>query len=634
MTQSAPIPLSTDEAGFDQAVFPLGYFTDFLEFLAANRERIEVLTYADLDWAGDWDYEHNYPVEWQNWQASLRDGRRDPEKIYVFLQHDVDDAPERTEAVLREEERLGLPSCVMIFNRRLDRRLLQDSGEPREKAYVTDDDYLRHLEKKGWIIGYHSNAYEQSAFDKEKAEEIFIRDMRELRERFTIEFFCPHGGVRDADGRSNAVLEIPDSLRLSIRWVLNRHTLKFNGVYSDGAINSPRRDATKRDLREFVKTWRPGRRYRILTHPQYYHTTFGATQALAGVEWYEAMLDSYRDASTPGAWTGVSLELEDSRVMQQSTSAPGAATKSGGVGVSGLSGRPIFIGGDGRSGTTLLNVVLDSHPDLAVGPELHFAGPENLGPYILHCIDLIEKKDPRTIGKALGENPDIKPGVQCVRRIQRAGFEIDDLKRLIPDAMQRTKSDLESFPDRSVLVDLLGRLACERGKKSRWGFKIMREIRNVRKYADVWPEAQFVHIIRDGRDVAASQMLEHGSWGYGDIEKAASGWVSVIEEARASAQGLSYHEIRYEDLVTDPEPALRSLLSFLGVSWDPAVLRHEQEDHAFFHTHVRHPSRDAAKKPINTSAVGRYRQDLSPEQIAGFEAIAMPKLRELGYPTS
>ena len=152
-----------------------------------------------------------------------RDGRRDPEKIYVFLQHDVDDAPERTEAVLREEERLGLPSCVMIFNRRLDRRLLQDSGEPREKAYVTDDDYLRHLEKKGWIIGYHSNAYEQSAFDKQKAEEILIRDMRELRERFTIEFFCPHGGVRDADGRSNAVLEIPDSLRLSIRWVLNRH---------------------------------------------------------------------------------------------------------------------------------------------------------------------------------------------------------------------------------------------------------------------------------------------------------------------------------------------------------------------------------------------------------------------------
>lgn len=633
MTQSAPTPISTDEAGFDQAVFPLGYFTDFLEFLAANRDRVEVLTYADLDWAGDWDYERNYPGEWANWQASLRDGRRDPEKIYIFLQHDVDDAPERTEAVLREEERLGLPSCVMIFNRRLDRQLLQDSGEPREKPYIVDDAYLQRLEKKGWIVGYHSNAYEQSGFDKTQADEIFIRDVGELRDRFTIDFFCPHGGVRDADGKSNAVLEIPDTLRKSVRWVLNRHTLKFNGVYSDGAINSPRRDASKRDLREFVKTWKPGRRYRILTHPQYYHPVFGATQALAGVEWYEAMLAVYRDDPPRSAWSGIQIGNEEPQAMQVK-SAAGVHASGEKVGVSGLSGRPIFIGGDGRSGTTLLNVVLDSHPLLAVGPELHFAGPVNLGPYILHCCDLIERKDPRTIGKALAENPDIKPGVQCVRRIQRAGFEIDDLKRLIPEAMQRTKSDLESFADRSVLVDLLGRLACERDGKSRYGFKIMREIRNVAKYAEVWPEAQFVHIIRDGRDVAASQMLEHGSWGYGDIEIAAKGWVSVIEEARASALGLSYHEIRYEDLVQDPEPALRALLSFLDVPWHDAVLRHEQEDHAFFHTHVRHPSRDAAKKPINTQAVGRFRNDLTPEQIAGFEAIALPKLRELGYPTA
>jgi hypothetical protein len=296
-----------------------------------------------------------------------------------------------------------------------------------------------------------------------------------------------------------------------------------------------------------------------------------------------------------------------------------------------LPGRPIFIGGDGRSGTTLLNVVLDSHPHLAVSPELHFNGAHNLGPHVLGSIDLILAKDRRVKSKELVNHPDLKPGVQFVRRVERAGLSIDDMRSLIPKAMRITGSDLDEFPDRCALIHEFGELLRKRAGKERYGFKIMREIRNVTKYARVWPGAQFIHIVRDGRDVAASQMLEHASWGYNDIDNAARGWVSLIRESRRHAQPYSMLEIRYEDLVLQPEPTLRRILEFLGEPWHEDVLRHDEVDHVFFDTRIQHPSRKAAKKPINASAVGRYRRDLSPEQVERFERIAADSLIEIGY---
>ncbi|XSC42237.1 sulfotransferase [Bradyrhizobium sp. RDT10] len=59
---------------------------------------------------------------------------------------------------------------------------------------------------------------------------------------------------------------------------------------------------------------------------------------------------------------------------------------------------PVLLGGDNRSGTTLLSVVLDSHPDLVIGPEIDFLEPPNLGPHILRAIDLLDARDPKVTG--------------------------------------------------------------------------------------------------------------------------------------------------------------------------------------------------------------------------------------------
>jgi hypothetical protein len=293
-------------------------------------------------------------------------------------------------------------------------------------------------------------------------------------------------------------------------------------------------------------------------------------------------------------------------------------------------GDPIFVGGDGRSGTTLLSLILDSHPDLTVGPELHFNGPDNLGPYVLSCLELLKTNDPRASGKGLKENPELKRGVQFAKRCHRFGVSFDELATLVRNEMEVSRSDLSKFEDRCRLINSIGELRRAQTRARRWGIKIMRDIGRVGQYEKLWPKAQFLHIVRDGRDVAASQMTEHGKWGYGDIQAAARGWVELIQKARRN-NGSSVIELRYEDIVMDSESTLRTLLDSLGVAWSDQVLRHTEVSHSLFENPYNHPSIKSIVNPINTNAVGRYARDLSQQQIQAFESIAVGTLREFGY---
>jgi len=301
-----PDLINGDKCGY----FPLEFFVDFLEFLYENREIIEVITYSDLDWGDDFNYEKSYPQEWKNWNRQLKKGVRNPNKIYVLLQHDVDNLPERTLRILREEERLGIPSNVMLFHRRINRRHLQKTGELLYTDYNVDMEGFRRLQDKGFVFCYHSNAFDRAHFDVDKAMGIFEEDVKALRKHLDIRYFSPHGGPKSPDGKTNNSLQIPMSLRKSIRWVANRMTVRFKASFSDGGPNSPKRDPSKRDLRDFVRTWRPGNRYRVLVHPQYYHSPCGVSRRLAEASWYNDLLEFYNHKHSGSAWDGVKLLAE------------------------------------------------------------------------------------------------------------------------------------------------------------------------------------------------------------------------------------------------------------------------------------------------------------------------------------
>jgi hypothetical protein len=292
--------------------FPLEYFVDFLKFLRKHDDVIEIITYDELSWGNDYDYTHNYPKELKNWRRGLYKGLRDNRKIYVLIQHDVDGCAECTMTLLREEERLRIPSNVMVFNRRIHRRLLESTGELQYTDYDLDYQYLRHLQdESGFVIGYHSNAYEQARFDLDKALLIFEDDVRDLRKYFTIKYFSPHGGARSPEGLSNNILPIPESLKFSLRWVQNRQSVRFDGQYSDGGLNSPERDPASRDLRDFVRKWEPGRRYRVLVHPEYYHTPYTPSPRMIGTPWYDNLLSHYESKKGISAWDNVHFKTEN-----------------------------------------------------------------------------------------------------------------------------------------------------------------------------------------------------------------------------------------------------------------------------------------------------------------------------------
>ena len=267
--------------------FPGYYLNSFYRMLMDPENDIEVLTYADLTFGGDDEYEQNYPKEREIWLQSLSDGSRDPSKKYVFIQHDVDHAPERTNEMLEFQSSLGLRSNVMIFNKPVNRSLLQKSDVLQLEDYEIDIPLYLELQKKGWVFGYHSNAYERAHFDQQDAQRIFIEDVKELRSTgLAIEFYCPHGGVRDSNGNTNNSINTPESLRSSLKWTLNKHTIKFDGSFSDGGFKS-RDDWDYLDLRRFVEKWEPGKRYRILFHPQYYGgDDFSPFEPMLKSEWY------------------------------------------------------------------------------------------------------------------------------------------------------------------------------------------------------------------------------------------------------------------------------------------------------------------------------------------------------------
>jgi len=153
---------------------------------------------------------------------------------------------------------------------------------------------------------------------------------------------------------------------------------------------------------------------------------------------------------------------------------------------------------------------------------------------------------------------------------------------------------------------------------------------------ELFPDAQYVHLIRDAYDVVASF---RDRWGYRSaLRVARTEWARYVRAGREFGKRLPasrYVEIRYEQLVADPEPSLRTLLEFLSESWDPAVLRFLDAPHDATKRYTRFTADRRAEGgdagAIYRSRVGAGRRDLDPVLRTTVRRGAGPLLRELGY---
>jgi hypothetical protein len=190
---------------------------------------------------------------------------------------------------------------------------------------------------------------------------------------------------------------------------------------------------------------------------------------------------------------------------------------------------------------------------------------------------------------------------------------------------------LSDMSPASFLHALYGAYAAQYGA-TRWGDKSPIYTNYVGLLTEIFPEAQFVHLIRDGRDAALSSLSAYRERFYVDLYFAARSWRSRVRASRKAGAALGpgrYLEIRFEELTAHPEQVLRSVCRFLGESYAPAM----SEPHALGRELLRPTGRHAPVRHPVTPKSDRWRREMAPTDLRLFQEVAGDLLRDLGYET-
>jgi hypothetical protein len=282
---------------------------------------------------------------------------------------------------------------------------------------------------------------------------------------------------------------------------------------------------------------------------------------------------------------------------------------------------PIIVGAP-RSGTTLLRFMLDAHSELAIPPETGFLAP------------IAEEAD----------------GMSC-----------NDLHRLVTTYPLNFPGwgdfgiDAETYASRLQQIDLFSvaegirefyRLYAAKHGKIRYGDKTPIYCRHMRAIESLLPESHFIHIIRDGRDVAVSLRKVWFAPGQ-DIATLASYWTGLVRDTRAAAPSVRrYMEVRYEALIEDPESVLQAICAFIHLKFSPKMLHYwehtpqrlkehrgrHSSDGSLVVTHERRLEQQRlTMHPPQQTRIYAWRMEMCAADQSEFRRVAGDALDELGY---
>jgi hypothetical protein len=285
-----------------------------------------------------------------------------------------------------------------------------------------------------------------------------------------------------------------------------------------------------------------------------------------------------------------------------------------------------FIVGSPRSGTTLLRLMLDSHPRLAIPPETGFL------PRTLFAFAGSEEHRRRAFVDALVNFPSGAPAWQDFGIESRT--LLAELRKITPFTVDE---GLRCFY----------RLYAARFGKPRWGDKTPTYGRHLRAIERVLPEACFIHLIRDGRDVALSLRNLWFSPGT-DMGTLAGQWCrDVTASRRESLRCRRYLELRYEALVLQPEQTLKRVCAFIEIDYDGTMTKyHDRAPARLLEHRARIGTRDeivasheqrlaqqgATMSPPDCSRIFGWKRQMLEHERAAYEAVAGSLLASLGYP--
>jgi hypothetical protein len=196
------------------------------------------------------------------------------------------------------------------------------------------------------------------------------------------------------------------------------------------------------------------------------------------------------------------------------------------------------------------------------------------------------------------------------------------------DILERWKDS--SYP--GLIQAFYEAYAATRGKVL-WGDKDPGNMTRMDQLHRWFPDGRFIHIIRDGRDACLSHLTQ--SFGFENMLECAVAWREEVQWVRRIGAVLGperYHELRYEDLVAAPEDQLKSICTFLGIQFSPAMLKYHETVEQSVPDEKRHiwPLLD---QPPRSDNAGRWKQRMSNGARVCFEKRAGQVLAEMGYET-
>lgn len=262
--------------------------------------------------------------------------------------------------------------------------------------------------------------------------------------------------------------------------------------------------------------------------------------------------------------------------------------------------RPFFIVGCGRSGTSLLRGLLSHHPDVAIPLESLFV------------IDYLRKADAFT-------SAELKTMIVEEPELLEWGLEVK-------------RADLKDCNTIGEIILRLHMLYAQMHGKRRWGNKTPRFVRWLDLLHSHFPEARFVHMIRDPRAVASSLIRS-------DVHRSTA-WHSALRWNRDVTAGLDFESrfpslvlrIRYEELVDAPVLILTKLSTFTGLNLDISLIdaKPESDEYSAFYENI-HANLQSG---ITNQFVDRWKDDLDLQEIRVVEATCSPLMAKLGYPVT
>ncbi|MCI5144167.1 MAG: sulfotransferase [Candidatus Electrothrix sp. AR3] len=260
---------------------------------------------------------------------------------------------------------------------------------------------------------------------------------------------------------------------------------------------------------------------------------------------------------------------------------------------------PIIIGGTGRSGTTLLRVMLDTHPNLCAGPETWLFTPQLIN-------------------------------------VSQLAKNFDISEKNVLNILHQSRS-------RGEFIDIFFTKYLNQCGKRRWAEKTPANIENMDFIFKTFPDARFIEMVRDGRDVVCSlrtfprhkvvndKLVPLNTWN--PLDQCIKRWIQATEHSRPYWNHPQYMRVRYEDLINQTEATLYDVCAFIGELFDSSMLQYYKITRQSRDT-TRFPQNPEATKPLYKNAINRWKSDFCEQDKRMFKIMSGDLLEIFGYETS